>query len=144
MDNKFIRYCIVEPECRLRFAAFVALIVIIAAQLWYRDKQVRHINIFREEKALVEKIDNMKETLRMRARLKDFRKGEDIGLTDIRPAKINGFAMQKGTPSVLVDGMVYSEGSLFGEYVIVKITKEMITLVNKKTNAIKNLYVFEQ
>ena len=143
MNNKLIRYCIIEPECRLRFAALVILGIILIGQLWYRGVQVRRAGTLQTELALVERIGDMEKVIRTQERLEAFINEQDMNFGDVKPTKISGFAMQKGAPSVLVDGTVYSEGSSFGEYVIVKITKKMITLVNKKTNAIKNLYVFE-
>ena len=143
MGNKILRYCIVESECRVRIIALTALAIIMIGQLWYRGVQVERVRVFQKEKAFVERLGDMEEILNTRAQLAAFRKEENIDLTNVRPTKISGIAMQRGVPSVLVDGTVYSEGSSFGEYVIVKITKEIITLVNKRTNAIKNLYVFE-
>ena len=143
MGNKILRYCIVESECRVRIIALTALAIIMIGQLWYRGVQVERVRVFQKEKVFVERLGDMEEILNTRAQLAAFRKEENIDLTNVRPTKISGIAMQRGVPSVLVDGTVYSEGSSFGEYVIVKITKEIITLVNKRTNAIKNLYVFE-
>ena len=143
MGNKILRYCIVELECRARIIALAALAIIMTGQLWYREVQVEHVRTLQAEKALVERLGDMAEMLSTRAQLEAFQKEESIDLTNVRLTKISGIAMQRGVPSVLVDGTVYSEGSSFGEYVIVKITKEIITLVNKKTNAIKSLYVFE-
>jgi len=133
----------IESKCRLNIAVLVVLIVVMIAQLRYRGVQIEKIKTFQTELALVGRISQMEDIIRTQERMEAFRKEGDIDLAKIQPQKISGIAMQRGVPSVLVDGTVYSEGSSFGEYVIVKITKEMITLVNKKTNAIKNLYVFE-
>ena len=143
MNNKFIRYCIVETKCRLKIAALVVLIIVMIGQWRYRGAQIEKFTALQTEFALVGRVGNMEEKLRTRGRMEAFRNEENIDLANIKPKKISGIAMQKGVPSVLVDGTVYSEGSTYGEYIIVKITKKMITLVNKKTNAIKNLYVFE-
>lgn len=143
MGSKILRYCIVESEFRIKIIALVVLAAIMTGQVWYRGVQIERVGTFQVQKAMVERISDMKEMLSTRAQLEAFQKEENIDLTNIRPTKISGIAMQRGVPSVLVDGTVYSEGSSFGEYVIVKITKEIITLVNKRTKAIKNLYVFE-
>lgn len=143
MGTKILRYCIIESECRARIVALVVLAIIMMGQVWYRGKQIERVRTFQAKGALVAHLGDMEEMLSTRAQLEAFRQEENVDLTNVRPTKISGIAMQRGVPSVLVDGTVYSEGSSFGEYVIVKITKEIITLVNKRTNAIKNLYVFE-
>ena len=143
MGNKILRYCVVESEFRARIIVFMVLMIIMIGQIWYRGGQIERLGILQAQKAMVGRVGDMEEVLSTRAQLEAFRKEESVDLTNIQPTKISGFAMQRGIPSVLVDGTVYSEGSSFGEYIIVKITKEMITLVNKRTNAMKNLYVFE-
>ena len=143
MGTKILRYCIVESEFRFRFILLVVLLSALFAQAWYRGVQTERLKTFQAEKALVDRVGDMEEMLRTRAKLEAIRKQDDGTLADVRPTKISGIAMQQGVPSVLIDGTVYSEGSTFGDYVIVKITKEMITLINKETKAIKNLYVFE-
>ena len=88
----------------------------------------------------VEEYRQMENTLKTKAQLEAFRGEEDGSVTF---SKINGIARRDGKPTVLIDGTVYDEGSTFGEYMIVKITDQQITLINKKTDAIKILYVFE-
>lgn len=143
MGTKILRYCIVELHFRLKIIALVVLAVILSVQIWYSGVQNERLNVVRAEKAMVERIGDMEEMLSTKAQLEAFQKEDTGALVDVKPTKISGIAMQRGVPSVLIDGTVYSEGSSFGDYVIVKITKEIITLVNKRTKAIKNLYVFE-
>ncbi len=143
MGSKILRYCIVESELRIKIIALAVLAVIMTGQLWYRGVQIERVGIFQVQKALVGRIGNMEEILNTRAQLEAFRNEEAVDLSSVKATKISGIAMQKGVSSVLIDGTVYSEGNSFGDYVIVKITKEIITLVNKRTKAIKNLYVFE-
>ena len=142
-DNKFLRYCMVEPRCRSRIVIFCALIVVILGQVWYRGVQVKKLSTLREEETLIAHVKDMERTLRIKTMMKGYNNQQDDPLAGVQFTKISGIAMQEGVPSVLIDGTVYSEGSSFGDFVIVKITEKLITLVNKKTNAIKNLYVFE-
>lgn len=128
----------------MRLSIFIALVAVLFAQMWYRGGQIKRLNALQSEFALVDRLGEMEKMLKTRERMEALRNGETVDLQAVNPMKIDGFAMQSGVPSVLVDGTVYSEGSAFGEYVIVKITKDMVTLENKKTKAIKNLYVFEQ
>ncbi len=144
MDNKLIRYCIYESGCRLKFSALVILIIAMIGQSWFSGGQQKRLSVIHEELTFVDRIDDMEEKLKTRARLEAFKEEKDGGLADDQRVKISGFAIHEGAPAVIVDGMVYTEGGAFGEYVIVRITEEMITLVNKETNAIKNLYVFEE
>ena len=143
IDNKFVRYCIVEPKCRLRIAGLLLLIAMIMGQLWYRGAQNVKLSALQVKAALIARVADMERELKTKAQLAAFRNEEDSMLGNIHSTKISGIAMHGGKPSVLIDGTVYAEGETFGDFVIVAITQEMITLVNKKTNARKNLYVFE-
>ena len=143
MDNKFIRYCIVEPKCRLRMAVLFLLIALIVGQMWYRGTQNVKLSALEAKGVVIARITSMERELKTKARLEAFRNEEDAAFGNTDLTKISGVAIHGGKPSVLIDGMVYVEGGSFGEYVIVHITPEMITLVNTKTNARKNLYVFE-
>ena len=143
MDNKFLRYCIVEPKCWLRVAVLLLLVAVIVGQSWYRGAQDKKINAFQVKGVLIARIADMERELKTKAQLSTFRNENDKEPGNVTFTKIGGIAMHDGKPSVLINGTVYVEGESFGEYVIDAITQEMITLVNKKTNARKNLYVFE-
>jgi len=143
MDNKFIRYCIVEPKCRQRTSILLLLIAMIIGQMWYRGTQNAKIGTLHVKEALIARIADMENELKTKAQLEAFRNEEDSSLGSVKFTKISGLAMHGGKPSVLIDGTVYAEGETFGEFVIVTITQEMITLVNTRTNARKNLYVFD-
>ena len=143
MDNKFIRYCLVEPKCRLRMAVLFLLIALIVGQMWYRGTQNVTLSALEAKGIVIARTSGMERELKTMARLEAFRNEKNAALGNTDLTKIGGVAMHGGKPSVLIDGTVYAEGGSFGEYVIVHITPEMITLVNTKTNARKNLYVFE-
>jgi hypothetical protein len=119
------------------------LIAVILGQIWYRGVQDKKLSTLKEEEVLIAHVKDMERTLRTKAMMKGYNNQQDDPLVGVQFTKISGIAMREGVPSVLIDGTVYNEGSSFGDFVIVKITEELITLVNKKTNAIKNLYVFE-
>jgi len=116
----------------------------LVAEFWYTGVQRKALKGLRDELVLVERIGEMEEKMRTRERLEAFQKEEEAVQDEFQSDKISGIAMRQGVPSVLINGTVYDEGSVFGEYIIVKITNKMITLVNQKTQAIKNIYVFEQ
>lgn len=143
IDNKFVRYCIVEPKCRLRIAGLLLLIAMIMGQLWYRGAQNVKLSALQVKGAMIARIADMEHELKTKAQLEAFRNEDDSTPGSVQFTKISGIAIHGGKPSVLIDGTVYAEGETFGDFVIVAITQEMITLVNKKTNARKNLYVFE-
>ena len=143
MDNKFVRYCIVEPKCRLRIAILLLFVAVIVGQTWYRGAQIKKVSALQVKGVLIARIAAMEKELRTKERLEAFRSVKDNEPNNVHFAKINGVAMNGRKPSVLIDEAVYAEGDSYGEYVVVTITQEMITLVNKKTNARKNLYVFE-
>jgi len=142
MDNKFVRFCIVEPKCKLRLAILFVLVALIISQFWYSKAQAKQLTEYQMKETLIARITDMEKELKTKAQLEAFRNDSDGELGNVSFSKISGIAMKAGTPSVLIDSTVYSEGDSFGEYVIVKITSKQITLVNKRTNAIKNLYVF--
>lgn len=143
MNNKFIRYAVVEPKWWVRIAVMVALIATIVVQNWYRNVQAKQISDAQKKVDLVAMIPAMEKELKTKAQLEAFRNEGNEQDAQARFSKISGIAMQGDRPSVLIDDTVYGEGDTFGEFVIIKITEEMITLENKKTNAIKHLYVFE-
>jgi len=143
MDNKFLRYCIVEPNCWLRIIVLSLLVAVIIGQSWYRRAQDKMISALQVKGVLIARITDMERELKTKAQLDAFRNENDDKPGNVTFTKISGIAMHDGKPSVLIDGTVYVEGESFGEYVIAVITQEMITLVNKKTSARKNLYVFE-
>lgn len=143
MDNKLIRYCIIESKCWQRIAVLLLLISVILGQLWYQGAQDAKFITLQVKGALIARIADMESELKAKAQLAAFRNEENSTFGSVRFTKISGVAIHGGKPSVLIDGTVYAEGGSFGEFVIVTITQEMITLVNKKTNARKNLYVFE-
>ena len=142
IDNKFVRYCIVEPKIWLRMAGLLVLIAVIMGQAWYRGTQNTNLSALQFKETMIARISDMEHELKTKEQLKAFNE-EDSALRNVRSTKISGTAMHDGKPSVVIDGIVYVEGESFGEFVIISITPEMITLVNKKTNARKNLYVFE-
>ena len=146
MANKFFRYLFVEPKCRFRLVAVGAAIVAIVLMLWHSGKQAKQLAKLEKRSGLIGKTEDMEKELRKKAQLEAFRnQSEDASKDSVTFTKISGVAMQKGgTPSVVIDGDVYNEGSEFGEYIVTKITPEVITLTNKATKAIKKLYVFDQ
>lgn len=144
MDNKFARYCMVEPKCRMKIAILLFLLAVIIGQTRYWGIQNTKLSALTAKGAVIVRIADMEHELKTKAQLEAFRNEEDGTPGSVRFAKISGVAMHGGKPSVLIDGTVYVEGESFGEFVIAAITPEVITLVNKKTNARKNLYVFEQ
>jgi len=144
MDNKFLRYCIVEPKCWLRMAILLALIAVIIGQSWYSEAQDKKFNALQVKGVLIARIADMEKELKTIERLAAYKNAKDSVANNDSLTKISGIAMHDGQPSVVIDGIVYMEGNSYGEYVIYTITQEMITLLNKKTNARKNLYVFEE
>ncbi len=128
----------------MTFVILALLIAVLIAGSWYTGVQRKALKGLRDELVLVERIGEMEEKMRTRERLEAFQKEEEAVQDEFQSDKISGIAMRQGVPSVLINGTVYDEGSVFGEYIIVKITNKMITLVNQKTQAIKNIYVFEQ
>jgi len=144
MDNKFLRYCIVEPKCWLRITVLSLLVTVIVGQSWYSGAQDRKLSALQAKGVLIARIADMERELKTKEQLVAFNNAEDAALGNDSLTKISGIAVHDGKPSVVIDGTVYSEGEFFGEYVIAAITQEMITLVNKETNARKNLYVFEE
>jgi hypothetical protein len=143
MDNKFVRYCIVEPKCRTRIAVLLLLIVVIVGQSWYKGAQYKKLSALQVKSALIARTSGMKKELKIKEQLMAFKGEVDDTSGNIHISKISGIAMHDGKPSVLIDETVYGEGDAYGEYVVAAITHEKITLVNKKTNARKILYVFE-
>jgi len=143
MDNKFIRYCMVEPKCWLRMAVLLLLVAVITGQSWYRGAQNKKINALQVKGPLVARIANMEKELEIKEQLSAFKTAKDAVPGNDSFTKISGIAVHDGKKSVVIDGLVYVEGESFGEYVIAAITQEVITLVNKKTNARKHLYVFD-
>jgi len=144
MDNKFLRFCIVEPKCWLRMAVLLLLVAVIIGQSWYSEAQNKKLSALQVKGTLVVRIADMEKELKTKEQLAAFKNAENAALGNDSLTKISGVAMQDGKPSVVIDGTVYMEGDSFGEYVVDAITQEMITLVNKKTNARKHLYVFEE
>ncbi len=144
MDKKFYRYCVIESRRRLKIITLFVLIAVIIGQLWYGGVQAKQLDALKTKGDLIAQIKNMEKALKDKAQLQAFRnEGDGKSTADVQFSKISGIAMQGGTPSVLIDGTVYSEGSAFGEYVIMTITSQQITLINTKTDAVKTRYVFE-
>jgi len=143
MSNKFLRFITVEPKCWLRLAILAVMVVAIIGQLWYKGVQAKQINTIQKKVDLAMSIPAIEKELKTKAQLEAFRNEGSGEANQVQFSKISGIAMQGGKPSVLIDDTVYGEGDTFGEYVIVDISEQVIILENKKTNARKNLYVFE-
>jgi len=143
MDNKFVRYCIVEPKCWLRMAVLLLLVAVITGQAWYRGEQNKKISDLQVKGPLIARITDMEKEIRIREQLAAFKNTKVNVPGNDSFTKISGIAVHDGRASVVIDGTVYVEGDSYGEYVIEIITQEMIILVNKKTDARKHLYVFE-
>ena len=67
MDNKFIRYCIVEPKCRLRIIGLLLLIAMIMGLVWYRGTQNVRLSTLKIKGAMIARITDMEHELETKA-----------------------------------------------------------------------------
>jgi hypothetical protein len=105
--------------------------------------QKRSFKKIQQERSLVFKIDEMKEKIRNRLMRQDASNG-DIGNKNVNTeVKVEG-VMYKGTkPYVIINGTIYEEGGQFGQYKIVKIYLNSLSLFNSETNE-EEIVVFSE
>ena len=69
MDNKFLRYCIVEPKCWLRMIVLSLLVAVIIGQSWYSEAQNKKLSALQAKGVLVARIADMEKELKTKEQL---------------------------------------------------------------------------
>jgi len=129
--NKYLNLLSDQPIL-LRLGILAALIVMILGLNSLGAKQSRTIKTLRQEKELVMKVQSMKDKI----------KGAQAHISR-SGLKIEGVVYQNNVAYALINGAIYGEGGSVGDYKIVAIGKNALTILNVSTNEQEN-FVFQE
>jgi hypothetical protein len=141
--NKYLTFFLRDRFFIVHFIVLVSLIVGFFTLGQIQAAQKRSLKKIQQERSLVFKIDEMQDKIRNRLMQQDA-SNQDIGNKNVNTdVKVEG-VMYKGTkPYVIINGTIYEEGAQFGQYKIVKIYLNSLSLFNSETNA-EEIVVFSE
>lgn len=148
MNNKYLRFLLLDHTIRIRVAIFLALWILISFQGGTLKTQGKELSRIKTEKELVLKIPNMEKTIKahtiiateMAAPGDGTQSGEQIVKVEFI---LKGMTIKNGIPYALIDENIYKEGDTLGEYAIMKISRAGVVMQNNLTQEIKQLYFIE-
>jgi len=134
--KKIIRFIRFDRQIQLKLCGFVLLVVVIMVQANILNGKEKEFEKVSDEKNLVLQIPEMEKKIQF----KDLR--------NLTPEKqiaaikriLEGTSYRNKVYHAIIDGEVYSTGSVIGDYTITKITMASITLENKHRKEIQKLY----
>ena len=132
--NKYLKFFLKDQMFILHFIFFAALCAALIFLNQYKSRQARPLKILREERALVFKIDSMKNKIRSRMAQSGF---SNLNLNP--QVKVEGAIHRNGKAFVLINNTIYQEGDTFGDYKLMRINSNSLVLFNIRTHEEENV-----
>ena len=126
--NKLLAFITKDKYFRGHFFVLLMVIVVVGGLRGCMNKQSQKMEMVRQERALVLKIDAMKNRM-----IPDILRETFVDVTVV------GVIYENQEAFVLIDHTIYKEGGVVGDYKIVQVTKESITLLNVKTDETEHI-----
>ena len=134
--RKILRFIQSDRQIQLKFCGFVLLVIVITIQANILSGKEAEFEKVSEEKNMVTRVPEMEKKVKFED-LKDLTPENQI--TAIKRI-LEGTSYRNKVYQAVIDGEVYSTGSVIGDYTITKITMAAITLENKQRKEIQKLY----
>ena len=137
MQNKFFRFFSLEPQFRFKAVIFLIFFIIIPVEFRVFQQKEHQLAKIKSEKALVMRIGEMERAIQVNtvhAQLS----GKSSQVTVVK-YNLTGTSITGDISYAIIDGLIYTEGDTIGEYTVMKIAKDSVTLESKSANKIKNL-----
>ena len=140
--NKYLRFILKDPDCRLRIIIFAIALFMIYSQLGVQKSLKAELGAIKAKKDMVASIPKMEETIRANTII------TEIAHPQPQIAKVEfvllGMTIKEGVPYALIDENIYKEGDTLGDYTVVRISRGGVVLENKLKQETKNLYFTEK
>ena len=134
--RKILRFIRSNRQVQLKLCGVALLVVAIMIQANILNGKEKEFKKVSEEKNLVLRIPEMEEKIQF----KDLRNlTPENQIAEIKRV-LEGTSYRNKVYHAVIDGAVYSTGSVIGDYTITKITMRAITLENKQRKEIQKLY----
>ena len=134
MHNKLYRLFIIDPQFRMKFIIFLIILSGLGWQSFVLKQKGKDLVKIKAEQALVVKTAEMHEAL-------SGNNSHKFTPMPSTPFNLQGITMIHETYIALIDGKAHKEGDLLNNYTIQQITKNTVSLEDKETKAIKQLYL---
>ncbi|MCK5013958.1 MAG: hypothetical protein KAS66_09070 [Candidatus Omnitrophica bacterium] len=134
--KKIIRFLRFDRKIQLKLCGFAVLVVMIIIQANILNGKEKELEKVSKEKNMVMRVPELEKEIQL----------ED--LRNLTPEKqiaaikriLEGTSYRNRVYHAVIDGEVYSTGSVIGDYTITRITMAAITLENKQRKEIQKLY----
>ena len=125
-DQRFLRHLVI-------LAALSGVSVFLHQ---YALKQRQSLKTLEKERALVLKIDEMKNKIYAKTMVQDDGRRPNLNSSQV---KVEGMIYKNRQAFALINSTIYKEGDTFGDYKVVKITKNSLILLNSRTHEEENI-----
>ena len=125
-----------ESRFQLSLAALLVLLGLTVVQCQMFKKSDQRLKEVRAQKALVERIDDMKKDIAQRIRA-----GKKVKAKPSEKLILQGTVLKSGLYHALINGVVYKKGESVSGYKIIEIFKNSAILENKTTRVLYRLQI---
>ena len=130
MQNKFIRFFLVEQPTRARFFFVLALMLVSISEFYWYKVQRGKVESSLMDQQFAERIGKMKQAIQAQRSRKS---AEALQVPEPGP-NLQGIASLSETDYVLINGEVYKRGDKVGDYVVEDIRADAVVLRHQVTN----------
>ena len=138
MQNKYLRFFIIEPQFRLRFLAFAFLMFILSFQLRELLWQQQQLSSLKRQKDALVYQREMNNKIQQE-QIMGQKSSVEPALEDT-PFILEGISFKKGVWYALINGTIVKSGDTISNYNIIDIKKNLVILENKTTKSSRQLY----
>ena len=138
--KKIIRLIRSDRKIQLKLGGILVLLIVVMVQMNIMKKREKELARVRKENEMVGQISKMEKEIKFQD-LKNLTPEKQIAAIK---RILEGTSYRYGVYQAIINGHVYSIGSVIGDYTITKITMETITLENKQRREIQKLYFPEE
>ena len=129
-----------DRKIQLKLGGVVILVIVVMVQAQILKKKGAELERVRQEKEMVTQIPDMEQEIKFNDLKSLTPENQLIAIKRV----LEGTSYRYGVYHAIINGDVYSTGSLLGDYTITKINMETITLENKGRQEIQKLYFPEE
>ena len=129
--KKYLTFFFRDQRFLPHFVILAALSGALVFLHQYAVKQRQSLKILEKERDLVLKIDEMKNKIHAKMMVQ-----EDVQKPNLNssPIKVEGMIYKNKQAFALINNVIYKEGDTFGDYKVVKISKNSLILLNSLTH----------
>lgn len=140
MPNKFINLLIREKRFSLRFAIII-VIILSSVLIWRKQKiQIAQLKKVREEKQLIAQKSELEKQIQIYNDNLQRTKSPELKETKKMDLVLKGVFMQNNIYYALIGDTFYKEGDTCGNFTILKIDWDYVTIQDKDTRQTEILH----